>query len=1480
MAEQRVAVRLSADTASYLTGIGRSEQATDKLQRAVANLDRQLRSLDRRDINIQAKLDASRVRAELARFEQGRYITVSARLDLTSARNELRAFETGRTVNIAARVSATFAPGTEASLQRELDRMRLTVRVRPQLGPLPTPSLSGGSGGGGGIGLGGGLLGAAAGLVAVLPQAVSLLSSAAAGATALAGQLGVAAAAGAGLVPILGAAAQAAAGIKLGSLGVITAFKGATADAAAPAATSASSSAAAIRSAADSIISARQGVARAQEAASRGVESALRRQEGAERSLADAQADARRAQLALSQAREDAQDDLEDLTSRVANGVLAERDAVLDLAEARADLANAPSDARAILNVDQATQALADQRIENGRLAEAQAYAQRTGIEGTARVLSAQADVSQSVRDEGDARRDVALAAQETARARVDGARSVQDAQRALTQAQAAYGEAVARSSEKAAGGISKLDTALAKLGPNQRAFVAEGLRTKAVLDRLRNDVGEALFADLDDSLRTVTTDLLPVFRTELVDTGSIVNRLGRGLVTQLAGPLRDDVAGSLRLNNDLLLKASPLVGRLLSIALALYQAAGPLAGRILDSANSMAKLGDESAQAGLASGRLGGFFDRAGDRAGNLLRTAGNLGSGLRDVFAIGNQGSTGLLPSLEAISARFEAFTGSVRGETAIRAWFADGRAAGTELRGLLGDISREFGGLTANVSAADVVGGLRDAVPFVAQLVRALSDGGDTGRAFGQAVLDIANTLDRLNAGLGISGFLGTLFGLIGGLTDLVEASGPVAPALGVVVAALGSLAAVNLVTGGFLRLAPALAALITPAGLVGLAVGGVGLALFKAREDARKTEQAFRDLADLPPVDLLDQGKVEASRAELERSVQALADFKLGLQGAMDVDTATLRRLEREAAQAQTQLDLLNGRFDAVSSTVPRLAQELGLTNEELVDLADKANVDLRTATYDEASRAISSYRLETGGAAQASQALERDLKTMGDASSTAGEKADALRRIMNGLDGGILDANEAAIAFQESLDRMAESAGANGKSLDINTAAGRANQSAIIDAKRALDERIASDVAAGVSGEDLRQRIERGSAQLRDQIIATYGTTDAARALINQYNLTPEQIATNFTTPGLDDALKKVYDLNAAVKNLLTVPGMTVSVATSLARQEQAQARRAYGGPVPGSSPHKRADNVPLLATAGEWVHQVDAVNYYGDDVMAALNERRIPRELFQRRAQGGRVDAGTLAFTIDPEAFGSVYGGAVTALQQAAARMEPSQGGSSTGLIPIMAAARQYVMDTYGVRNIGGFSKRNIAGTSKPSDHSFGKAIDIMTTNLALGNAIAADFAFGNAGRQFKAENVIWQQAISSNGRPFRGMADRGSPTQNHRDHVHVDTFDLGGRATGIGYMPKATLAPERVLSPVQTQAFDQLVQRLDAPDFASWVRQAPGGGQGSSPAALDRMVAAFERGEIGRKDVGGIHLHGTQTTPAEVVAALNWELR
>lgn len=48
-----------------------------------------------------------------------------------------------------------------------------------------------------------------------------------------------------------------------------------------------------------------------------------------------------------------------------------------------------------------------------------------------------------------------------------------------------------------------------------------------------------------------------------------------------------------------------------------------------------------------------------------------------------------------------------------------------------------------------------------------------------------------------------------------------------------------------------------------------------------------------------------------------------------------------------------------------------------------------------------------------------------------------------------------------------------------------------------------------------------------------------------------------------------------------------------------------------------------------------------------------------------------------------------------------------------------------------------------------------------------------------------------------------------------------IDSFDSGGVAAGVGFMPKQTIAPERVLSPFQTARFDRLVDILDGAGLA-----------------------------------------------------------
>jgi hypothetical protein len=81
-------------------------------------------------------------------------------------------------------------------------------------------------------------------------------------------------------------------------------------------------------------------------------------------------------------------------------------------------------------------------------------------------------------------------------------------------------------------------------------------------------------------------------------------------------------------------------------------------------------------------------------------------------------------------------------------------------------------------------------------------------------------------------------------------------------------------------------------------------------------------------------------------------------------------------------------------------------------------------------------------------------------------------------------------------------------------------------------------------------------------------------------------------------------------------------------------------------------------------------------------------------------------------------------------------------------------------------------------GWDAHGEHSSGKALDIMTSDVDLGNAIAA-FLQAHAS-ELHLYDIIWRQHIwtpvrASEG--WRGMPSRGSATANHYDHVHVAVY-------------------------------------------------------------------------------------------------------
>lgn len=106
-----------------------------------------------------------------------------------------------------------------------------------------------------------------------------------------------------------------------------------------------------------------------------------------------------------------------------------------------------------------------------------------------------------------------------------------------------------------------------------------------------------------------------------------------------------------------------------------------------------------------------------------------------------------------------------------------------------------------------------------------------------------------------------------------------------------------------------------------------------------------------------------------------------------------------------------------------------------------------------------------------------------------------------------------------------------------------------------------------------------------------------------------------------------------------------------------------------------------------------------------------------------------------------------------------------------SGLVPNAIAVHRAVCNNY--PQISSY-----IGLEPRGDHGTGNSLDVMTSDGDLGWSIA-EYLRANAG-SLGVEYIIWQQQIWSVERSSEGwrpMEDRGSPTANHYDHVHVTVY-------------------------------------------------------------------------------------------------------
>lgn len=101
-------------------------------------------------------------------------------------------------------------------------------------------------------------------------------------------------------------------------------------------------------------------------------------------------------------------------------------------------------------------------------------------------------------------------------------------------------------------------------------------------------------------------------------------------------------------------------------------------------------------------------------------------------------------------------------------------------------------------------------------------------------------------------------------------------------------------------------------------------------------------------------------------------------------------------------------------------------------------------------------------------------------------------------------------------------------------------------------------------------------------------------------------------------------------------------------------------------------------------------------------------------------------------------------------------------------------------------RNLGIFNRRNVAGSSKPSLHSEGRALDIGLSVFDAGEKAIGDYLFTSLcaeSRALQLEEVIWNQQIWSLRRPYVHPYGGRSP---HHDHLHVAFTRAGSQVAEL----------------------------------------------------------------------------------------------
>jgi hypothetical protein len=877
----------------------------------------------------------------------------------------------------------------------------------------------------------------------------------------------------------------------------------------------------------------------------------------------------------------------------------------------------------------------------------------------------------------------------------------------------------------------------------------------------------------IDDEAIQSGQNLLLTFskvRNEVGEGNDIFNRTSRIMVDMSAAMGTDASGSAIQLGKAL---NDPIRGitALTRVGVAFTEQQKEQIRTLVESGDTLGAqriiLGELEKQFGGAAEAMSTPLDRAKVAVGNL---AEELGTYLLPVVGGAAEGLLGLIEGFQGGETSADGFKGAMQTTGAV---LADVAGFLGEVGGIVGDVVGFFAALPGPVLA-----GVAAFAGF--QLLK-----GPVSSAFETISLKALYLKDSLGATAagGLRGAAGGLVGFLGGPWGIALSA-----------AAIG--------------------------------VGFLAEALADSDEAAQSAEDFQRELADA----------LKETNGEIDDSVRALAAHR-AIETEVGGDNL-LQWAQRLGVELPTVTDALLGNADAqetlkdaIDSRIAVLDRETaaggqraaaaGTERASLLDLQnqyDSLGTSLGGAVEDNnlltAATEASAGAVE--GAAGTTVAYTASLQAAADAADDAKAETNLLKSALDALTGANVSVDQATAAYYDSLDQAKESLGdlsgevvANNGLLDLSSERGREVADRLID----LSDNSHGYLAALVSQGAGQEEVARKDAELRDAFYQTArqmtGNDDAARDLTDRYYGIPTDIDTTVTAD-TGPAERQIGSFLAGIAQT----GALVSVSAALASARNVFSSLAYGGPVPGFSPHKRADNVPVMATAGEYMQNVDAVDYYGVGFMEALNRRQIPRDQLQYLASGGRVGVAQYPISVDPAKLFNIT--------------QPTGGTPGDGSV---GGAWGSIWQWIRAR----VPSARINSTYRPGDpgyHGKGKAVDLGfgsgpggngSAGLALINRTLFDGLGANLA-ELIYDGIGDDRPDIKNGRPHTYNA--GTRAEHH-NHVHAAVYGKGTNYVpedGPAYLHKG----EAVVPAAENQGRPygpQRVVQLYTPDIPSAIR-------------------------------------------------------